>query len=47
MEQQQSVWKQIEEEKNDYQYFKKKDQEKLQLTLQAIKKESIDENKEV
>ena len=44
MEQQQSVWEQIEEDREDYQYFKIKDNEKLQQTLEAIKKLGIDKN---
>ena len=35
----QSVWEQIEEDQEDYQYFKQHDDEKLQQTLEAIKHE--------
>lgn len=47
MENEQSVWEQIEEDKEDYQYFKEKDNIKLQQTLEALKKLGVDKNEEV
>ena len=47
METNQSVWSQwddMKEEEKDYQYFKRIDEEKLQQTLEAIKREYIDNN---
>ena len=41
MEEKQSVWKQIEEDEEDYQYFKDHDEEVLKQTIEAIKKEHI------
>lgn len=47
MDNKQSVWEQIDEEQQDYQYFKQYDNERLHLTLEAVRKEYIDKNKEV
>ena len=41
------IWQQIEEDKKDYQYFKRMDDEKLRQTLEALKKLGIDKNEEV
>ena len=46
MEQQQSVWEQIEEDKEDYQYFKQQNDKQLLKTLEAYKKLGIDKNDE-
>jgi len=40
-------WEQMEEERQDYQYFKIKDQEQLSQTLEALKKLGVDKNQEV
>lgn len=40
-------WEQMEEERQDYQYFKKMDNEKLHQTLEALKKLGVDKNQEV
>ena len=40
----QSVWEQIDEENEDYQYFKDQDTAELQKTLEAMKKEHGIEN---
>lgn len=37
MDKEQSVWKQIEEDEEDYQYFKERDQEKLHKTIEALR----------
>jgi len=40
------VWEQIEEDQEDYQYFKRIDDKKLQQTLEALKKLGVDKNDE-
>ena len=37
MEKKESVWKQIEEDEKDYQYFKKYDDAQLEKTLETIR----------
>lgn len=38
MDKEQSVWKQIDEDEEDYQYFKERDQEQLYKTMESLVK---------
>lgn len=46
MDKENTVWKQIEEDEEDYQYFKERDQEQLHKTMEALVKNSPLEKEE-
>lgn len=48
MDKEQSVWVQIDEDEEDYQYFKERDQEQLHKTMEAlVKNYPIEKEEEV